>query len=138
MLQRSLQLIGQAQGAESVKMAAPLGTLAAFYDARGSSERAEGLYARAIAIREKTLGPDHPSVAPLVGRLAALYRTRGDTARALEAWTRYGEIRERNLAHNLPIGSDRLKLDFLASFSRDLDDIVSFHAQAAPADPAAL
>lgn len=36
--------------------------------------KAEPLYKRSLAIREKAFGPDHPSVATSLQNLAALYR----------------------------------------------------------------
>lgn len=138
LLQRSRSIIERAQGPDDVRVAAPATTLAALYDRRGQLERAEPLYQRALAIREQALGPDHPTTVAVVGRLANLYRAKGDTARALGHWTRYSEAQERNIAHNLPIGSDRQKLAYLSVFTKDVDDILSFHARSAPGDDAAL
>ena len=45
----------------------------------------EPLYKRALAIREKALGPDHPDVATSLDNLAALYR----------AQSRYGVLLRR-------------------------------------------
>ncbi len=44
-------------------MATSLHHLAALYSAQGRYAEAEPLYQRSLAIREKTLGRDHPSVA---------------------------------------------------------------------------
>jgi CHAT domain-containing protein/Tfp pilus assembly protein PilF len=137
MLERSRAILEQALGSDHVKVAAPLATLARFYDTRGQLDRAVPLYLQAIAIREKAIGPDDPIATTLAGRLAALYQAKGDTARALEYWTRYSDARERNIEHNLPIGSDRQKLSYLAVFADDIDNILSFHAQSAPDNPAA-
>ena len=40
---------------------------------------AEPLYQRAITIREKALGPDHPQVATGLNNLALLLKVRGST-----------------------------------------------------------
>jgi hypothetical protein len=41
-----------------------------------------GVRRGALAIREKTLGPDHPAVATILTNLAALYRKQGQPAKA--------------------------------------------------------
>ncbi len=47
-------------------------SLASVYQAQGRYAEAEPLHKRALAIREKALGPDHPSVATSFNNLAAL------------------------------------------------------------------
>lgn len=39
---------------------------------QGKYEKAESLYDRSLAIREKTLGPDHPAVATVLNNQAGL------------------------------------------------------------------
>ncbi len=51
------------------------------YHAQGRYAEAELLYKRALEIREKALGPDHPDVANSLNNLASLYDEQG----------RYGE-----------------------------------------------
>src|SRR5262249_30660745 len=41
-------------------------------------------YTRALAIREATVGPDHPDTAQLLNNLANVYHATGDTPRSLE------------------------------------------------------
>ena len=54
------------------------------YHARGHDTLAEPLHKRALAIREKALGPDHPDVPQSLNSLAALYRaTERDTEAAM-------------------------------------------------------
>jgi tetratricopeptide (TPR) repeat protein len=48
----------------------------------GHYAEAEPLYRRSMAIREKTLGPDHPDVATSLNNLAGLLRTTGRYADA--------------------------------------------------------
>jgi nephrocystin-3 len=52
---------------------------------------------RALAIRERTLGPDHPDVAASLGNLAGLYQDQGDYDRALSLLERSLAIDERSL-----------------------------------------
>ena len=47
--------------------------LANIYFYKGEYAKAEPLFQRALAIREKALGPDHPDVAETLGALARLY-----------------------------------------------------------------
>ena len=48
---------------------------------QGHYAKAEPLYQRALAIREKTLGPEHPDTANSLNNLAALYTPRATTPR---------------------------------------------------------
>ncbi len=55
--------------------------------AEGRNSEAEPLYARALTIREKTLGPEHPDLATSLENYAALLREteRADEAERMEA-----------------------------------------------------
>ena len=54
-----------------------LNNLAGLYDDQGRYAEAEPLYKRALAIREKALGPDHPDVATIAEQSGgALRRSR--------------------------------------------------------------
>ena len=48
--------------------------LALVYRAQGKYEEAEGLFKRALAIREKALGASHPDVGQTLSNLANVYR----------------------------------------------------------------
>ncbi len=50
-----------------------LTNLAILYQTQGRYAEAEPLHRRALAIREKALGPDHPDVAASLNNLASLY-----------------------------------------------------------------
>src|SRR5262245_53924620 len=58
-LERALPLAEQGFGKESSQAAIALNNLAQLYLDLGQSVRAEPLFQRALAIQEKTLGPDH-------------------------------------------------------------------------------
>ena len=47
--------------------------------AQGKLAEAEPLFQRALALGEKTLGPDHPTVATRLNNLAQLLQVRGST-----------------------------------------------------------
>ena len=63
---------------------------------------AEPLYERALAIREKALGPEHPDVAMSLNNLAALYRNQGAYAKAEPLYERALAIREKALGPEHP------------------------------------
>ncbi len=52
------------------------------YYQQGENDRAEQLYRRSLAIREKALGSDHPDVAMSLDNLAKLYQAQGKYAEA--------------------------------------------------------
>ena len=55
--------LAEAFGPDDPRLATTLNNLALLYDAQGRYTEAEPLYKRALAIREKALGPAHPGVA---------------------------------------------------------------------------
>ena len=83
-------------------MATSLNNLAELYHAQGQYAQAEPLYKRALAIREKALGPDHPDVATSLNNLAALYRAQGQYAQAEPLFKRSLAIREKALGPDHP------------------------------------
>ena len=54
------------------------------------------LYQRALAIREKTLGADHPKVATALGKLATLFDAEGRDEEAEQLYRRTLAIFERD------------------------------------------
>jgi len=54
-----------------------LNNLAGLYHHQGRYADAEPLFKRALAINEKSLGPDHPALATPLGNLAGLYADQG-------------------------------------------------------------
>ncbi len=56
-------------------MATVLNNLAELYREQGDYAKAEPLYKKALAIREKALGPTHPTLAKGLENYAALLRT---------------------------------------------------------------
>ena len=79
---------------------------------------AEALYRRALAIREKVLGPDHLDVASTLKKLAQLYSDEGRFDLVETPYLRTLSIREKTLAPDHP--------DVLSA----LDDLASlYHIQ---------
>ena len=66
----------------------------------GNYTAAEPLLLRALAIREKRLGPEHTEVATTLNNLAALYRDMGDHAKAEPLLLRDLAITEKGLGPN--------------------------------------
>ena len=64
--------------------------MALLYYTQGQYAKAEPLYERALAIREKALGPEHPRVATCLENCALCLRNMGrpDKAEPLEARAR--------------------------------------------------
>ncbi len=62
-----------------------LNNLAQLYHVQGQYAEAVPLYQRALAIREKALGPEHPDVAQSLNNLAGLYDEQGHYAHAERA-----------------------------------------------------
>ena len=69
---------------------------------RARFSEAEPPYQRALAIREKVLGPDHPDVAQSLNNLAALYHEQGKHATAEPLYQRALAIREKALGPEHP------------------------------------
>jgi len=61
--------------------------------AKGDAKQSETYFRRALAIKERYLGTDHPSVAGTLENIAALYRETGRTDEALPLEERAAEIR---------------------------------------------
>ena len=60
-------------GDQDSRLATVLNNLALLYQDQGKYAEAEPLYQRALPIREKALGPEHPDIATNLALLALLY-----------------------------------------------------------------
>jgi tetratricopeptide (TPR) repeat protein len=79
-----------------------LNQLGYYLQDRAQYSEAEPLYKRAIAIGEKTLGPEHPNLAIRLNNLAALYWNRGKYAEAEPLYQRVIGIDEKVLGPEHP------------------------------------
>ncbi len=70
------------------------------YYIQGRHAEAEPLYKRALAIREKSLGPKHPNVATSLENYAARVRATGRTAEAEKMEARAKAIRAKHATEN--------------------------------------
>jgi CHAT domain-containing protein/Tfp pilus assembly protein PilF len=104
---------------------------------KGDYATAERLFQRSLAILERVLGPKHPYIADALNDWAMLSAARGDIAQAVAFQSRANAIGEQNLVLNLEIGSERQKLAYLASLSKQAERTISLHLRHAPRDRAA-
>ncbi len=75
------------------------GLAGVFYE-QGKYAKAEPLYKRDLAITEKALGENHPSVATTLNNLARLYEKQGKYAKAEPLYKRSLAIKEKALGEN--------------------------------------
>ncbi len=69
---------------------------------RGDDAEAEQIYKRALAIKEKVLGPDHPDVAMTLNNLVVLYKSQGKYTEAEPLYRRTLSIFEKALGPTHP------------------------------------
>src|SRR5258708_1655084 len=79
-----------------------LNNLAELYQSQGAYEQALPLSQRALAIRERVLGPQHPDTAQSLNNLAALYYEQGNYTNALPLLQRALSIYEKLLGSDHP------------------------------------
>jgi tetratricopeptide (TPR) repeat protein len=98
---QKLEAAAKAQfGINHTSYADALNTLATVYLAQQKYDEAEGLYRRAIAIREKVLADDHPAVAHALTNLSLLYSLQRKFGEAEEVLRRALKIQEKALGEN--------------------------------------
>jgi tetratricopeptide (TPR) repeat protein len=96
-----------------------LNNLASLYESQGKYDLAEPLLKRALAIREQSLGPDHPKTATSLNNLAVLSKTQGKYDLAEPLYKRALEIYERALGADHP---DTIQIrENLAAMKADRD-----------------
>jgi CHAT domain-containing protein len=89
-------------GENSSKYAAAVYTLAQLAEARNHLEAAESLYRDALAIFEKTSGPEHPDAAAVLNSLGVLLKGKNRLAEAEPLYRRAIAIWEKSLAPDDP------------------------------------
>ncbi|MEX1366338.1 MAG: serine/threonine-protein kinase [Nannocystaceae bacterium] len=109
-LERHRQARGWAEHAEPLSWAAGtdearsgfLHDLGAVAHSQGEYEEARDLYERALAIREASLGPDHPEVAAALNDLGSVAHSQGEYAEARALYERALVIFEQALGPDHP------------------------------------
>jgi CHAT domain-containing protein len=135
--QRALAIREKSFGPEHPLTARSLDNLAILYGAMRDYAKAEPLFQRALAIQEKSLDPWRPDVIYSLEGLARLHMAKNEIAQAIAYQSRATAVVERNLKLNLAIGSERQKLAYLATVSKQTDQTISLHLLYARHDPAA-
>ena len=74
--------------------------LALLYHRRADYERAESQYLQALAIKERTRGPDDPTVAETAANLGAVYYASAQYEKAVQVLRRALAIQEKHLSPN--------------------------------------
>jgi CHAT domain-containing protein len=113
-------------------VATVLRNLATLLQTRGDYAGADPLLRRALAIRERVFGSDHPDVAESLDDLAELLQAEGDYAGALPLRARASAIEDTRASALLATGSDRQKQAFFATLSATTSRALSFHLQTQP------
>lgn len=93
--------IREAEG-ESAELGDALHELALLHKDLGQYKAAEPLYLRAVAVKEKALGNDHPDVAEALNDLAVLYRRDGKYAEAELVYLRALAVKEQAFGNDHP------------------------------------
>jgi hypothetical protein len=109
--------------------------LAGLYDKQGRYADAEPLYKRALAVFEKSLGPDHPNVALTLNNLAVVYDIQGRYADALPIVRRTIDQRQANSypSFDILIGSQRANLISGDQSFADSYNVLQFSSSSAAA-----
>jgi CHAT domain-containing protein/Tfp pilus assembly protein PilF len=134
---RAIEIYERALGKNHPDTGGAVGNLAALYKMQGKYADAELLYKRARDIFEKALGKDHPDTASSFDNLAALYMAKGELAQAIKYQSLANAAGERNIIRNLVTGSERDKLAYLATISKQTDRTITLNIRYAPDDSAA-
>jgi len=91
-----------------MRLVVSLSTLASLYRFQGRDAEAEPLCLRVLALKERSLGPEHPNVAATLKDLVEIYRALGKTAEAESCHARAFAILERAIGPDLPELSESL------------------------------
>jgi tetratricopeptide (TPR) repeat protein len=103
-------------GIETKEAARLLNQAGLYLSERGRIARAEPLFQRALAIKEKVLGPDDPSLATTLNNLATLYNRQGKYAEAGPPLERALAIFEKALGPDHPdVAASLTSLGFVQS-----------------------
>lgn len=98
-MEQALEALRKAVGPQDLRTVACLEDLLALPDTRGQNDARTELFQKLIAVREATLGLEHPATIAVVARLGN-YLTDAETAmphlrRALDAWTKGAGIESK-------------------------------------------
>src|SRR5712691_3830004 len=89
-------------GLQDARLGTSLNSLAILYFAQTNNAAAEPLYKRALSIRERALGPEHPDVGATLNNLAELYWSQKKYAAAQPLYQRALTIVEKTVGPESP------------------------------------
>jgi eukaryotic-like serine/threonine-protein kinase len=95
-------VLGSLPDVARTHLANHLANLALVHRARGAYEEAKALQERALAIREETLGPEHPDLATNLNNLATVYDALGSYEEAKRLHEHALTIKQKSLGTNHP------------------------------------
>jgi len=99
-----------ADAAANAECAELLNRAGSYFHSRAAFSSARPLHERALAIREKTFGPDHPATAESLHNLAFLLHAQGDLAGARPFYERAVAIEEKALGPENPFTATTLQM----------------------------
>lgn len=129
LLERALEINEKKLGKDHQSVANQLANLGLLHTSTGRFDTAEPLLLRSLQVYEASVGPNHPLTARPLSTLASMYAAKGELGRALSYQERYLANRDHNLDLNLYIGSERQKLAYVDTLSRDIDTTLSLNSQ---------
>ncbi|MEM9453473.1 MAG: serine/threonine-protein kinase [Myxococcota bacterium] len=104
-----MEALPLAQGSgEPTEVAESLSILGSVCLSQGEHEKAQEYYQRALELREKALGPEHPLVAATLDNLGGVYGGRGEYEEAKAYYERAIELWERTLGADHPLVASTL------------------------------
>jgi len=110
---------------EHPSVSTSLNNLARLYHSLGDYTKAEPLYKRSLAIREKVLGPEHPSVSTSLNNLAELYAASDDFSRAHNLVKKAQQIDDKLIDQVMGFTNEAQKMKFLSIISGNLHVFIS-------------
>jgi len=120
------------EGVESLELAAALNELGTIRLWQGELEQSEELARRAVAMREKLLGADHPDVATSLNALGNALQNSGQLEEAETAHRRALSIRERTLGpEHIDVGQSSHNLAIVRYSLNDFDEAERLYRRAA-------
>jgi CHAT domain-containing protein len=136
-LQRNVASQVRTAGPRSAAVADALHALSDGHAARGAFAQAHVLLARALALRRRALGDDHPAIAETLNAMSLLLVADGDVEAALMLREHTRAAMHTALENALDNASEQEILHRLGELQADTDALLSIHLGVAPDSPVA-
>ena len=111
-----------------VRMSALYNNMAGVYEDQGDYEKAQEYYGKALAIRERVLGTEHPSTATTYNNMAGVFRAQGDYAKAKVYYEKALEVYKMKLGEAHPYTQNAQMsvqiMDLLLEFGIDEEQLM--------------